>query len=355
MLNFIINHERFKKQFNQNELTEYLDDENRIKRFPQYSKNYYNFFNTYAKEKYKLIKNDCLCGDNNDIVLSLTDRHCVNFITVVCKNCGLIRARDYFRNEDVEDFYKNFYRTNAYSENFQAISPSDMFENQKKESKFKYDLLNEYKIKPLNKLKIIDLGGGVGGVLDHFSDNNEKYLFDFHDPYLNFAKTKGIKSFKGGLDKINFKADIIILSHVIEHWSDFKNEIQKLIDIQKKNETLNYIEFPGVDSIKKGRREGDVLGDIHIPHVYYFTSYVFENIMNRYGFEKIYSDTLIKSIYIYTGNKKNLVNHFETVKNDLIYAEKTRRFQIFKNCIKFLTPFFILRIIRKIRNKKIKF
>ena len=227
--------------------------------------------------------------------------------------------------------------------------------NKKKNSKFKYDLLDEYKIKPLNELKIIDLGGGVGGVLDHFSNDNEKYLFDFYDPYLNFAKTKGIKSVKGGLDKIDFKADIIILSHVIEHWSDFKNEIQKLIDIQKKNETLNYIEFPGVDSIKKGRREGDVLGDIHIPHVYYFTSYVFENIMNRYGFEKVYSDTLIKSIYIYTGNKKNLVNYYETVKYDLIYAEKTRRFQIFKNCIKFLIPLFILKIIRKIRNKKIKF
>ena len=42
MLNFIINHQRFKKQFNQNEIKEYLYDENRIKRFPQYSKNYYN-------------------------------------------------------------------------------------------------------------------------------------------------------------------------------------------------------------------------------------------------------------------------------------------------------------------------
>ena len=35
MLNFIINHQRFKKQFKQNELTDYLDDENRINRFPQ--------------------------------------------------------------------------------------------------------------------------------------------------------------------------------------------------------------------------------------------------------------------------------------------------------------------------------
>lgn len=354
MLDFIINHQRFKKQFNPNKLTEYLPDENRIIKFPQYSKNYYNFFNTYAKEKYKLIKNNCLCGEENDIILSLTDRHFVNFIVVVCKNCGLIRAKDYFRNEDIEDFYINFYRTDAYRENYKAVRPNDFFDIQKRESKFKYDLLNKYKIKPLNKLKIIDLGGG-GGVLDHFSNDNEKYLFDFFDPYLNFAKTKGIKSVKGGLDKVDFKADIIILSHVIEHWSDFKNEIQKLINIQKKNETLNYIEFPGVDSIKKGRREGDVLGDLHIPHVYYFTSYVFENIMNRYGFDKIYSDTLVKSIYIYSGNKKDLINYYKTVKHDLICAEKTRRFEILKNCIKLLIPFFILKIIRKIRNKKIKF
>lgn len=142
---------------------------------------------------------------------------------------------------------------------------------------------------------------------------------------------------------------------MIEHWSNFKYEIQRLIDIQKKNETLNYIEFPGVDSIKKGRREGDVLGDIQVPHVYYFTSYVFENLMNRYGFKKIYIDTLIKSIFIYTGEKINLVNYFELCRNDLISAEKTRKLQIFKNLIKFFIPIFILKIIRKIRNKKIEF
>ena len=59
-------------------------------------------------------------------------------------------------------------------------------------------------------------------------------MFDYYDPYLDFAKTKEIKSVKGGLDQINFKPDIIILSHVIEHWNNFKYEIQKLIDIQKK-------------------------------------------------------------------------------------------------------------------------
>ena len=354
-MNYIINHKRFKKKFTENELNKLTYKKDRIIQYPQFSKNYYNFFNTYAKKNYKFIKNDCLCGAKDDILLSQTDRHCVEFVTVVCKNCGLIRAQNYFRNQDVDDFYKNYYRTESYSEEFKQIAPAEFFEKQKKDSKSRYELLNRYKIKPFNNLKIIDLGGGAGGALEHFSKNNEKYLFDYFDPYLKYAETKGIKSIKGGLDNVNFKPDIIILSHVIEHWNNFNYEIEKLIKIQKINETLNYIEFPGIDSIKKGRREGDVLGDIHVPHVYFFCSYVFENLMNRYGFEKIYLDTLIRSIFIYTGKKKRLINYFNLCRNDLIAAENTRKIKIFKNLIKFFIPVFVLKIIRKIWNKKIKY
>ena len=351
-MDYIIDHKRFKKTFHLNELEKYTFKKNRLVKFPQYSKNYYNFFNSHAKKNYKLISNDCLCGKKNDIILSLTDRHCVNFVTVVCKNCGLIRAKNYFRNEDVEDFYKNFYRTEAYIERNKNLSPSDLFDEQKKEKKSRYNLINENKIKPLDNLKIVDLGGGVGGFLDHFNKSNKKYLYDFVDTYLEYAETRGIKSVKGGLDKIDFKPDIIILSHVVEHWKNLNHEIKKLINIQKVNETLNYIEFPGVDSIKMGRREGDVLGDIHIPHVYYFSSYVFENLMNRHGFEKIYLDTQIKSIFIYTGRKKKLINYFDKCKKDLIAAERARKIQIVKNLIKFFLPEFVIKILRKFINLK---
>jgi hypothetical protein len=349
-MSHIINHLRFRRRFSQNQLNKYLSKTNRIEDFPNYSKDYYNFFTFYARSNYKQIFNKCLCDNENDILLSLTDRHCVEFITVVCKCCGLIRAQNYFRKQDVENFYKTFYR-----ENYKKESPAERFYRNKEGSRFRYNLLNKYKIKPFNNLKIADVGGGVGGMLDHFSENNEKYLFDYFEPYLNYAKTKGIKSIMGGLDKINFKPDIIILSHVIEHWSDFRYEIKKLIEIQKINQTLNYIEFPGIETLKEGRSGGDILGDIHVPHVYYFSSYVFENLMNRHGFEKIYLDTLIKSIFIYTGKKKSLVNYFELCRSDLISAEKTRKIQICKNLIKFFIPLFILKIIRKIRNKKINY
>ena len=38
-------------------------------------------------------------------------------------------------------------------------------------------------------------------------------------------KLKKESCIKGGLDAIDFKPDIIILSHVIEHWNNFDYEI----------------------------------------------------------------------------------------------------------------------------------
>lgn len=92
------------------------------------------FFNSYARHRYKLLKNKCLCGKKNDILLSQTDRHCVDFTTVVCKSCGLIRAKKYFADEDVKDFYKNFYRKNTYhitTEQYREKTGQEFFNKQK--------------------------------------------------------------------------------------------------------------------------------------------------------------------------------------------------------------------------------
>ena len=230
-----------------------------------------------------------------------------------------------------------------------------MYNEQKKEGIKRFKIIEKFANKILSKKKVLDLGGGVGGCLEHFKNENEVYLADYFDPYLNYAKSKGINIIKGGLDKIDFKPDIIILSHVIEHWSNFREEIKKLIQIQKIGETINYIEFPGVDSIKLGRREGDIIGDIHVPHVYYFASYVFENIMNRYGFEKLYIDSLIKSLFIYTGKKSNLINNYPKVFQDLMLAEKKRKIYCVQNFIKLFIPNNLLSIIRRFRNKRINY
>ena len=133
----------------------------------------------------------------------------------------------------------------------------------------------------------------------------------------------------------------------------FEREIQNLIKIQKPNRTLTYLEFPGIDSLKTGRRDGDLLGDIYFPHVHYFASYVIEDIMSRYGFEKVYLDSEIKGIFRYTGKKKTTVaNNFLRVKNDLEIAESNRFRYTALSHIRKSIPSALLNIFRKIRKPK---
>ena len=72
--------------------------------------------------------------------------------------------------------------------------------------------------------------------------------------------------------------------------------------------------------------------------------------MNRYGFEKIYMDNEIRSIFIFTGKKSKLLNNYNKIKNDLLIAERTRKIFIFKNIIKLFIPYKIIFILKKIYN-----
>ena len=105
-MDYIINHKRFKKKYSFNELDKYLWSDKRISKFPHSVPGYFEFFNDYAKKNYTLIPTKCLCDNNDDILLSKSERHCVEFPTVVCKKCGLIRAKDYFTDANTKDFLK---------------------------------------------------------------------------------------------------------------------------------------------------------------------------------------------------------------------------------------------------------
>ena len=127
---FIFRNKRFRSTFKKSKL-EKLKNKFRVVPYPYYSPEIINFFERFAKQKYKLQKNPCLCGNDNDVLLSLADRNCVKFTTVFCKSCGLIRAKDYYRNEDIEDFYEKFYRSFYIN-----TEPSDLYEEQKKASPY---------------------------------------------------------------------------------------------------------------------------------------------------------------------------------------------------------------------------
>ena len=77
--------------------------------------------------------------------------------------------------------------------------------------------------------------------------------------------------------------------------------------------------------------------------------------MARHGFKKVYMDSFIRAIFIYTGKKKRLINNYKNTYSDLLAAERFRKSQINKNRLKIYIPKFILRIIRTLRDNTIRY
>ena len=190
-MKFVLNNKRFKKRFTKKEKTKFSMQKKRISQYPEYLEYYNNLFdNFFTEENNKVIKTNCLCKKIDDIYLSLTDRHCLDFPTVVCKQCGLIRAKYYLKNHDLVNFYDKIYRSDIYNDYPPKETPQTLFLKTEKKTIHIYTLLDQHKTRPFVNLKIVDLGGGTGGALNHFSNLNKKYLFEYHEPYLNYAKKK---------------------------------------------------------------------------------------------------------------------------------------------------------------------
>lgn len=67
-------------------------------------------FDNYQRKYYHILPVECICGEDNSYLISSTDRTGYEFPLVLCRSCGLIRAKEYWDQESTIDYYKNWYR-----------------------------------------------------------------------------------------------------------------------------------------------------------------------------------------------------------------------------------------------------
>jgi len=283
----------------------------------------YKEFDEYQRENYSTLPVLCLCGNNNSYLISTVDREGWEYQLVICQSCGLIRTREYWDEKSVNDYYSNWYRKKYGAEE----DPDKIYFNQAARSKSVWNYVSHFTNKFNGRYTVVDIGGGAGGKLDLFRNENNCYLFDFNKILLKKANSMGIKSYKGGIEqlhKIDEKPDLVILSHVLEHFTNVDKELKALIS-HLKTGSLLYIELPGIDSLKHGRRGYDFLGDLHWPHVFYFSLNVLNNLMGRYGFSCVKSNTDIAALYEYTGHIIELENFHDSVSSLIKSAEIKRK------------------------------
>jgi len=195
----------------------------------------------------------CLCGKQQFELLASIDRFKFFQKTVICTNCGLISANP--RMTDNE--YSKFYGTSFYI---------DVYAPQINKEELNYDQYTIHEIiKPhLDQINsIVEVGCNRGYLLYPYFLANKKVIgYDLSKDCVEIGKKKGLDLRVGSISEIKEKFDLIILSHIIEHFTHPLNEIKKILDHLNEN-GLVYIEVPNIEYFGINMLEN--------AHTYYFT------------------------------------------------------------------------------------
>ena len=222
-------------------------------------------------------KKNCLCRSSKNKKLFNFDRYLLKNRVVNCKNCGLIFTDPMLKKSFLENFYQSDFYRKLYNPDFRE-NKNNIFLNESNNSINAFEFLKKFTLHKKD-LNIVEIGSGHNSNLVHFKSLGNLHAIDYSTESKKLAKKQGIKFEQGGVEalkKLNIKFDIIILSHVIEHFQDFKND---MLDIKKfSNEnSLFYIEVPSMD-LKYN------LDQLQNAHNFYFTKNSFLYHLKKLGF-----------------------------------------------------------------------
>lgn len=234
-----------------------------------------------------LKQNSCLCNNEHpekDICISEKDRYGLPFPQILCSKCGIIRSGLVFDESSNAKFYKNYYRSI-----YNAGIPMDEFwKNQCNRGHILLNLLKKHV--NINEIQsVADVGCGAGGLLQPFKEIGKLTDgFDFDTDYLAYGKAKGLNLYFGDFHieaKQNY--DLVILSHVLEH---FLNPIESIKNVVKRINSNKYllVEVPGILSIAETYYNPIIY--FQNAHIYNFYRDYLRVFFEKMGLKVIYGD-----------------------------------------------------------------
>jgi len=239
----------------------------------------------------------CFCGCQEAVMVSLEDRNREYHPTGVCKRCGLIRCVQ----KKEESHYKEHYRNYAIGEPcYNSIEDEFITLTKKGVEQTRY--FQEHI--ELNKVDLVyDIGCAFGSTLYFLSIlGKEVYGCDLREnSILMGANEYRIPIAVGDLTIFPYKrADLIILSHVLEHAYDLEWLLHRIRVMLKETGVL-YVEVPELFSRIKnnfGRRNCFRM-TTHWEHLHQFTFTSLLYVMECMGFKR-YGKTTYKNDAIRT-------------------------------------------------------
>ncbi|VAX35719.1 hypothetical protein MNBD_UNCLBAC01-519 [hydrothermal vent metagenome] len=294
-----------------------------------------------TNKTYKMVPNFCLCGHKgNEIIITEKDRFNLSFDFKLCKKCSLIRTDPVFDHRSLLDFYRDDFsllhrgKVDAIDKHFLKMLPrGESF----------ICLLKELSIID-NIENVLEVGCSAGGNLYPFSEIGKKVEgYDYDLYYLQYGRSLGMNLNEGDFyENIKLESqDLVILSHVLEHFIDPVKEVNKILEKVKEHGYF-LVEVPGVLDIHRSVIYPEQY--FQNDHIYSFNEEYLKVFFARLGLKILYSDEVCRFILEKPRGWKSV-----QIKN--IYSDSLfKKYEVVEQYIKktcFLNKYFPIKNIKR--------
>ena len=218
-----------------------------------------------------------LCGADDTELVTIED----SFKIVECKRCGLIYLNPQPKEEDLLEFYSDFFSTNEESVSQWSRLMSKVYRETKR------NIEKEY---PSGKL--LDMGCGLGLFLKLWNPQKwELFGIDISKKAVEYAKSKGLNVKEGSLEKTDFSDDyfdVITMFYVLEHLPHPLKVLKEARRILKENGLL-IIRVPQSISAERFLKFFGVRRNLFHPpmHLYDFSTEILREFLLKADFKRI--------------------------------------------------------------------
>ena len=253
------------------------------------------YLSQVALGKYQFESVLCECGSNDLEILAKKDRYAIPITTQICKSCGQVFSSPRLNQTSTSDFYANLYRKLYVGA---AAADEQFFNRQVRHGNRILRYLSDV-IKP-NRGSVLEIGCGAGGILKPLEEAGYSCIgVDLGDTYLDMGRQFGLTlhcmSSQQLHETTKEKFNLVILSHVFEHFLDIEKELNTISSLLAKNGLL-YIEVPGLFNLRN-TYDSDFLKYLQNAHNYHFNLALLKRVLGKYGFSFVKGNENVQAVF----------------------------------------------------------
>ena len=241
----------------------------------------------------------CPCGSAaGDQLLAEVDRHGLSARNMICLGCGLIRLTPRWREQRYRDFYESEYRA-LYN---RSVLPKRSYAEEVAANPATADRVSWIEREARrNRIgpspRVVEIGAGAGWNLAHLPSAWSRVGYDVDKEFLDIGRASlGLDLQYGFVDEALADlatADLVLLSHVVEHFSDPGAVLEKIGEHLPPGALL-LIEVPGVFRIH--RTNLDVRSYLQNAHTFTYCAATLQDLCRRAGLEVLSLDETARAV-----------------------------------------------------------